>query len=113
MPDPLHAESITVTTRVATGPDENGEPSYQDTVTTVDGCNVQPIIAMGDALFEQTTITPRWKVCGPDGQFISDLVNGDALITWRAKQYKPNGAVQDYHTADGLGEHTEFYMLEA
>lgn len=111
--DSLHGESLTIETRVAGQPDDNGEPTYTTTESTVDGCNVQPVLAMGDALFTQITVISRWKVNGPDGTFISSLITGDSQIKWRGETYKPNGAVQDFHTADGLGNHTEFYMLEA
>lgn len=111
--DSLHGETLTIQTRVAGPPDDDGEPTYTTTESTVDGCNVQPVLAEGDALFTQTTVVSRWKVNGPTGRFISGLITGDSIITWRGTDFKPNGAVQDFHTADHLGEHTELYILEA
>ncbi|RBQ00066.1 hypothetical protein [Bifidobacterium xylocopae] len=107
-----HGEAITVQRRTLGEPDVDGEQTETVTETMVEGCGVQPVMDMGQALFEQTVIVPRWKVIGPYGQYLSTLIDGNSRILWRDKAYKPTGPVQDYRTADRLGDHSEFYMLE-
>lgn len=109
----LHGETLSMTVKVAGPPDDDGEPTWTTTTQTIDGCNVQPVMEMGDALFTQTTVTPHYKVNGPLGVFLSTMITGDSVITWRGLKFKVDGAVQDYHTDDGLLDHSEFYLIGA
>jgi hypothetical protein len=108
----LHNETLQIVVKTAGPPDDNGEPTWTETTTNIDGCNIQPVMEMGDALFTQTTVIAHYKVNGPIGTFLSDTITGDTTLTWRGNSYKITGAVQDYHS-DGHLDHSEFYMYGA
>lgn len=108
----LHGDTITIKHRTPDEPDVDGEMQESVTTRTVEGCSVQPVTHTGDVLFEQDIILGRWRVVGPQGIILSDLVDGDDTIEWDGHNYRLASAVQEYTPADGLGSHSELYMME-
>lgn len=108
----LHGDTITIEHRTPGEPDVDGEMQESVTARTVEGCSVQPVTNAGDVLFEQDIILGRWRVIGPKGVILSDLVDGDDTIRWKGKAFRLSSAVQEYMPADGLGSHSELYMME-
>ncbi|KFF31650.1 hypothetical protein [Bifidobacterium bombi] len=108
----IHGDTIVIEHRTLGEPDVDGETKESMTACTVEGCSVQPVTNAGDVLFEQDIIIGRWRVIGPQGVLVSDLVDGDDTIRWNGKAYRLSSAVQEYMPADGLGSHSEFYMME-
>lgn len=108
----LHGDTIIIKHRTMGAPDVDGQPQESITTRTVTGCSVQPVTNAGDVLFEQDVLLGRWRVIGPQGIVLSDLVDGDDTIEWDGKNYRLASAVQEYTPADGLGSHSELYMME-
>jgi hypothetical protein len=110
--DMLHSDTVTFTVPGKPVMDEDGEPVASTKTVTVNGCNVQPIVAMGDDTYLGQVTQERWRLNSPDGVHLTDLgVTPDSVVTWRGLTLKISGAIGELYVGDRMLEHSEIYLM--
>lgn len=111
--DGIHGYALTIITRVVDGEtDEYGQAQCTTRKTVLEGCNVQPVAVTDLPLFEDANHLPQWKCFSHEGDLVARLLTGDSRIEWDGRTFQPASAAYDYVTADGIGNHTEWWMTE-
>jgi hypothetical protein len=111
--DILHRETVmfTLPGKPVMGPD--GEPVDSTQTVTVKGCNIQPVVAMGDDTYFGQVTQERWRLNSPPGVHLTDLgVTPDSTVSWRGKDYAISGVVGEWYPGDRMLEHSEIYLVK-
>ena len=110
--DLLHRDTVTFTVPGKPVMDDDGEPVASSKTVTVAGCNVQPVVAMGDDTYLGQVTQERWRLNSPDGVHLTDLgVTPDSIVTWRGLTLTISGAIGELFVGDRMLEHSEIYLM--
>ncbi|MFT8650536.1 MAG: hypothetical protein ABF792_08840 [Bifidobacterium psychraerophilum] len=110
--DPLHRDTVTFTLPGKPVMNQDGEPSTTASTVRVPGCNVQPVVAMGDDTFLAQVTQNRYRLNSPPGVHLSELgITPDSIATWRGNDYSISGEIGEWYPGDGMLEHSEIYLV--
>ncbi|MFT8640093.1 hypothetical protein [Bifidobacterium sp.] len=111
--DLLHRDTVTFTIPGKPIADDNGEPVISSETVKVAGCNVQPVVAMGDDTFLAQVTQNRYRLNSPPGVHLSELgITPDSVATWRGNDYSISGEIGEWYPGDGMLEHSEIYLVK-
>lgn len=107
--DPLKTDSVTVITAAQTGYDDMGEPTTGTPVTTVvDGCNIQPVTTVEQAMFTDADHVSHYKLFSPAGT--ADTIAKATRIQWHGMAFAPCSDPYEYVPPDHIGGHVETFL---
>ncbi|KAE8130216.1 hypothetical protein DDE84_01160 [Bifidobacterium tibiigranuli] len=111
--DILHRETVTFTVpgRPVMGPD--GEPVPTANTVSLTGCNIQPVVAMGDDTYLGQVTQERWRLNSPNGVHLTDLgVTPDSIVSWRGQTLSISGVIGEWYPGDRMLAHSEIYLVK-